>query len=101
MLTLSNFTSTIPGVSAYSNVTTPGTAIITVSSATQFSATAGAITLGDFTAAVPDTAPYGSKEILNIINLSVFDDSTVPQLLPSVGASGHSCGGVFRRHQWR
>ena len=95
LLTLSNFTSTIPGASVFANLTTPGTAVITVSSATQFSATAGAITLGDFTATVPNTAPYGSKEILDITNLSVFDDSTVPQLLPSVGQAAIHVAAFF------
>ena len=85
LLTLSSFTTTIPGAMATANLSTPGTAVITISSATQFSSTAGAITLGDFTAAVPNNATYGSKEILHITNLSVFDDSTVPQPLPSVG----------------
>ena len=85
LLTLTNFSSTIPGVSVGFNVPTPGTAVITVSSATQFSASAGAIVLGDFTATVPNNAPYGAKEILDITNLSVFDNSTLPQLRPSVG----------------
>ncbi len=64
LLTLSGFTSTIAGASAVFNVTTPGTAIITVSGAGQFASSGGTITLGDLTAAVPDDAPYGSKEIL-------------------------------------
>ena len=84
LLTLSGFTTSIPGASALFNVTTPGTAIITISSAGQFSSSAGSITLGDLTASVPDNAPYGSKEILQITNLSVFDDSAIPQPLPSV-----------------
>ena len=65
-------------------MTTPGTAIITISSPGQFSSSAGSITLGDLTASVPDNAPYGSKEILQITKLSVFDDSATPQPLPSV-----------------
>ncbi len=40
--------------------------------------------MGDLTAAVPNDAPYGSKEILSISNLTVFDDSPIPQPLPSV-----------------
>ena len=85
VLTPTNFTTTIAGATAYFNVTTPGTAIVTISSPTQFSSTAGSLTLGDFTANVPNTAPYGAKEILDISNLTVFDDSTVPQPLPSMG----------------
>ena len=85
LLTLSSFTTTIPGAVATANLSTPGTAVITISSATQFSSTAGAITLGDFTAAVPTTATYGAKEILHISSLTVFDDSTVPQPLSAVG----------------
>ncbi len=84
LLTLSGFTTSIPGASALFNVTTPGTAIITISSLGQFSSSAGSITLGDLTASVPDNAPYGSKEILQITKLSVFDDSATPQPLPSV-----------------
>ena len=85
LLTLSGFTTTIAGASAVFNVTTPGTAIITVSGAGQFASSGGTITLGDLTAAVPDDAPYGSKEILSITNLTVFDDSPgIPQPLPSI-----------------
>ena len=73
---------------ATANLSTPGLAVITVSSPTQFSASAGAITLGSFTATVPNTAPYGSKEVLDITNLAVFDNSTVPQPLPAVGQDG-------------
>ena len=84
LLTLSGFTTSIPGASALFNVTKPGTAVITISSAGQFSSSAGSITLGDLTASVPNNAPYGSKEILQITKLSVFDDSATPQPLPSV-----------------
>ena len=84
LLTLSGFTTTIAGASAVFNVTTPGTAILTISSATPFSTTSGPITLGDLTASVPDAAPYGDKEILQITNLSVFDDEATPQPLPAI-----------------
>jgi hypothetical protein len=85
LLTLSSFNSPITGAAVTANLSTPGTAVITISSPTPFSATAGAITLGDFTASVPNNASYGSKEILHISSLSVFDNSTVPQPLPAVG----------------
>jgi len=95
LLTLSGFTTAIPGASALFNVTTPGTAIITISSAGQFSSSAGAITLGDLTASVPDNAPYGSKQILQITNLSVFDDSAIPQPLPSVAQDAIQVAAYF------
>ncbi len=95
LLTVSNFTTNITGASALINVTTPGTAVITVSSASEFATTAGTITLGDLTAAVPDNAPYGSKEILSITNLTVFDGSAIPQPLPSVAANAIHVGAYF------
>ena len=58
---------------------------MTVSSATQFSPSAGRWRSGYLTATVPNNAPYAAKEILDITNLSVFDNSQVPQPLPSVG----------------
>ena len=88
LLTLSDnsFSTTIAGASAVFHVVTPGTATLNISSATQFSSTAGAITLGSLAATVPNTAPYSSKEILHFANLLVFDNSPgTPQLLPSVG----------------
>ena len=80
-------------------MTTPGTAIITISSPGQFSSSAGSITLGDLTASVPDNAPYGSKEILQITKLSVFDDSATPQPLPVGGAGRHPHRRLLRRHE--
>src|SRR5262249_29147368 len=85
LLTLTGFTTNIPGASAVFNEPTPGTASLSVTRATEFSPAAGAITLGSFTAAVPNDAPYASKEVLHITGLTVFDNSPgVPQPLPSV-----------------
>ncbi len=95
LLTLSSFTTSISGASALMNVTTPGTAIITISSPNAFSTTAGSITLGDLTASVPNNAPYGSKEILQITNLSVFDNAAIPQPLPAVAQNAIHIAAYF------
>ncbi len=95
-ITDNSLTTTISGASPYLHVVTPGTAQITVSSATAFSSAAGAITLGSFTAVVPDNAPYASKELLHISNLQVWDNSPgIPQLLPSVADDGFHVAAFF------
>ena len=74
-----------PAQIATFHVVTPGTAVLTISSSTPFSASAGTFTLGDLAASVPDDAPYASKEVLHISNLSVFDNTPgTPLSLPSV-----------------
>ncbi len=96
LLTITGFNTSIPGALATLNVTTPGTAILTVSSATQFSSSAGTFTLGDLTASVPNNAPYGGKEILDITGLSVFDNSPgVPLALPAVADDGIHVAAYF------
>ncbi len=95
-ITDNSLTTTISGASAYLHVVTPGTAQITVSSATAFNSAAGAITLGSFTAVVPNNAPYASKELLHISNLQVWDNSPgTPQLLPSVADDGFHVAAFF------
>jgi len=89
LLTVIGFTPstalTAAGGSAVMNMTTPGTLGLTISAPKAFSTTAGAFVLGTFTAQVPAIAPYGSAEILDISNLSVYNNSPTPQPLPSLG----------------
>ncbi len=95
LLTLTNFTTAIPNASATFSVPTAGTAVVTVTSATQFSASAGLMTLGDFTASVPNNALYGSKEVLHITNLAVLDASGTSQPLPAAAADGIHVAAYF------
>jgi hypothetical protein len=85
LLTLTGFTTAIPGASVVFTMPAPGTAVVNVTCTTAFSSMAGPITLGDFTASVPGDAPYGAKEILHISGLTVFDAAAVPHTLPAVG----------------
>jgi hypothetical protein len=87
LLTPTGFTTPIAGAVATFNVPTPGSAILTINAAAgqTFSTTSGALTLGYITANVPSTAPYASKELLDITNLTVFDNSpNTPLPLPAV-----------------
>ncbi|MCY2990635.1 MAG: FG-GAP-like repeat-containing protein, partial [Planctomycetota bacterium] len=72
------------GVVAQFTVATPGTATLSVWASVSFSANSGPLTLGSFTAAVPATAPYGGKHVLDIADLHVFNDAAVPAELPAV-----------------
>ena len=74
------------GVQATPNFNTPGVVILDITSTTQLSAAAGALTLGSFTATVPATATYGAKQVLDITSLTVFDnDPGIPQERLSIG----------------
>ncbi len=86
LLTITDFSTSIPGaVSTFSSPST-GVVHVSVSSAAEFSATVGAIELGRFAATVPDTAPYASKQILHITSLNVED--SVPQTRPARADDG-------------
>lgn len=83
LLTITGFATSIPGVSAAYHVLEPGRARFTLSSAMEFSATAGVLELGRITAVVPDTAPYGGKHVLDLTNVEVYDnDPSLPQPRP-------------------
>ena len=71
LLTITGGTTSIVGASV--TVTTPsaGVARVTVTSAAQFSATAGTLTLVNLTAAIPTTASIGSKALLRLSNVSL------------------------------
>jgi hypothetical protein len=62
----------------------PATGRLTISRATSFTDQTGELTVGYFTATVPDTAVYGAKQVLDITALAVFDDGVAPQALPSI-----------------
>lgn len=63
----------------------PGIIILTVSSPVSFASESGPLTLGAFTARVPDDAPYASKHVLDIRDLHLYDDAADPQEMPSLG----------------
>ena len=81
LLTITGFSTVIPGASSVFNSPSPGVARITVSSASEFGSTAGSLELGRFTATVPNTAFYGAKQVLHLSNLHVED--SVPQVRAS------------------
>ena len=62
----------------------PGTATLDITAAGGFAAASGPLTVGTFTAAVPATALYGGKHVLDITDLHVFDTAAVPAELPAV-----------------
>jgi hypothetical protein len=79
LLTPTGFTTMISGAATAFNILSPGLVRVSVSSAVEFSATAGSIELGRMTATVPNTAPYASKHILNLTNLNVEDSVPNPR----------------------
>ena len=81
LLTISGFAPTT-GLSATLDTSTPGVAILTVTSTSQFSSTSGLFTVGTFSAQVPNTATYGAKEVLHFASLQVKDTSS--NVLPSL-----------------
>jgi len=78
LLNITGFASSIGGAAAAFNVVSPGLVRVTVSSATQFSSTAGSIELGRLAATIPDTAPYASKAVLDLTNVSI-ENVAIPQ----------------------
>ena len=59
----------LAGATASLDTTTPGRAVLTFSSPTPLSA--GPVEFARLTAAVPDTAPYTSKQVLDLTNVQV------------------------------
>ncbi|MCY2986823.1 MAG: S8 family serine peptidase, partial [Planctomycetota bacterium] len=72
------------GVSAQFSVVSPGIATLLVNGSGSFSTDSGPLTVGAFTAAVPATAPYGGKHVLDIADLHVFNAAAVSAELPAV-----------------
>src|SRR5262249_26597339 len=78
----------IPGEGSTFNTSTSGnttTVTITVTGTAAFGP-AGAFTLGNFTAGVPDTAPYGAKGVLRMTALAV--QAPGGGAVPALGADG-------------
>jgi hypothetical protein len=91
ILTITGFTPNagIPGVSATFNTSANGTTTtvtIAVTGTAAFTTAAGPFSLGNFTATVPSTAPYGAKGVLHVSALTV--KNTGGTVLPSLGADG-------------
>src|SRR5262249_46364797 len=77
------------------DTSTPGLAQLSVTSTSGLSASPGAQTLLNLTASVPNTAPYASKEVLDITGLHVFDTSPTPVELPSIDDDGIHVAAYF------
>ncbi|MCY2994716.1 MAG: cohesin domain-containing protein [Planctomycetota bacterium] len=71
------------GVESQLTFPSVGTALLHLDAERSFSSTAGPLTVGTFTARVPDGAPYAAKQILDITDLHVYDDGPAPAELPS------------------
>jgi hypothetical protein len=88
LLEISAFTvnGALAGGLAQATLTFPaaGVAALSVTAPASFAAAAGPLTVGSFTARVPDTAPYGGKHVLDIADLHVYDDATTPSERPSI-----------------
>ena len=82
----SGVNSSVAARSVQAGLTFPsaGKSILTISSPVGFAAASGSLTVGSFTARVPDNAPYGGKHILDITALHVYDDAADPAEIPSV-----------------
>jgi hypothetical protein len=72
------------GAQAQFEIVSPGMVALDVTASNGFAQAAGALTAGSFTAAVPATAPYGGKHVLDITDLRVYDTSADPVELPSM-----------------
>jgi hypothetical protein len=75
LLTITGATTQMEGASASINFSTPGTAVIQVSSADAFALVDGAATILNLIASVPATAPYASKGVIRFESLLVRDTS--------------------------
>ena len=71
LLTITGGTTSIAGATVTVDTATAGVARVTVTSAAQFSAAAGALTLVNLLATIPTTAPRGSKAVLQLSNVIV------------------------------
>jgi subtilisin family serine protease len=88
LLEITDFTvnNALAGGDATATLTFPDTGIasLSITAPASFAEQAGPLTIGSFTARVPDDAPYGAKHILDIANLQVFDAATPPAERPSI-----------------
>jgi hypothetical protein len=69
LLTITGFTTTLPGATATYELPWAGLARFAVESTAELSATAGEIIAGRIAASVPNTAPYPSKHVLDLQNV--------------------------------
>jgi hypothetical protein len=81
LLDVTGFTSVVPGAAPTFNASN---GFLTLSSSTALTDQGGPLVVGYFTANVPDTAAYKGKHVIDITNLSVFDDTVDPQEIPSI-----------------
>ncbi|WP_254512701.1 cadherin domain-containing protein [Anatilimnocola floriformis] len=97
LLSITNFVinPAILGASAGFTIVSPGVVQVTMSSGGAFASTNGSLVLGEFTATVPETAPYGSKHILSISNLDVVDASINFDPVPSIADNGVHVAAFF------
>ncbi len=71
LLTITGGTTTIAGATLTVNTSTAGLAIVSITSANQFSAAAGALTLVNLVSTIPNNAPTGSKAVLRLSNFNL------------------------------
>jgi hypothetical protein len=86
LLTITGGSSPIVGATAIIDTSVPGQVTINVTSAGQFSATAGVVTLVNLTANVPTTATYAAKNRLDLTVISLTD--TVAAAIPTIADDG-------------
>jgi hypothetical protein len=65
------------------DISISGRAVLTITAATGLADAAGQLTVGSFTAQVPNNAPYLGKHVLDITDLRVLDNSPTPAELPA------------------
>jgi subtilisin-like proprotein convertase family protein len=86
LLSISAFTlnAAVASRAAYTlDTTVSGRAVLTITAATGLADVVGQLTVGSFTAQVPNNAPYGAKHVLDITDLRVLDNSSTPVELPA------------------
>jgi len=77
------------------NIPTPGTLLVTISSAGELRSQPGSATLVNLTATVPTGAAYASKHLLDLRNVHIYDDSTNPTELPALDDDGIHIAAYF------
>ncbi len=95
LLTITGFATTIPGATAGISFPSPGVALIQVSSGAAFATVDGALTLGTFTATVPVSAPYASKQIIRITKLAIVDASAGVNPIPAIADDAVHVASLF------
>ncbi len=78
LLTITGGTTSIAGATITVDTSVAGRAVVNVTSSTQFSSTAGLLTLVNLAANIPNTAPNGAKGLLTISNVTLTSANASP-----------------------